>query len=186
MRKHRDLIKTYFSGDALLVAMAGIVVLGGLVSGGCQPKGLKEYSNEWLYPEDVSTVYVEMFDSSGFRRGHEYTLTDAICKRIEANTPYKIVSDRDAADTLLRGRLTIGAGILAGERYQGTTLESESLVTVTVSWKNLRTGDLLINDEEVTASASFSSQLGQDFEYAARVGLNMAAQRVVELMEKKW
>lgn len=183
MKTNTDIVKAFFSKGGWLGIVA---VLGCFFSTGCEPRGLKGYSNEWLYPEDVSTVYVEMFDSNGFRRGHEYMLTDAICKRIEAETPYKIVSDRDSADTVLRGRVSIGAGILAGERHTGKPLETETLVIVTLSWKNLRTGELLINNETVSASSSYSSQLGQDFEYAARVSLNKAAQRVVELMEKKW
>jgi hypothetical protein len=34
---------------------------------GCQDMG--GYSNEFLYPEDVGTVYVEMFDNQSFYRG---------------------------------------------------------------------------------------------------------------------
>ena len=61
-------------------ALAGIC--GG--RGGCGEGGLEGYSNDWVYPQDVTTVYVEMFDSQSFRRGHEYVLTDAICKRVES------------------------------------------------------------------------------------------------------
>ena len=50
----------------------------------CVLTGCQGYSNSWLHRQDVSTVYVEMFDTDGFRRGYEFTLTDAICKRIEA------------------------------------------------------------------------------------------------------
>lgn len=62
----------------------------------------------------------------------------------------------------------------------------ESTVTVSVTWKNLRTGELLINNETVSASATYSTQLGQDFDYAAKIAVNRAAERVVELMETKW
>ena len=154
---------------------------------GCGRGGLSGYSNEWLYPDDVDSVYVEMFDSASFRRGHEYTLTDAICKRIEAETPYKIVSDRDFADTVLSGQIgSIGSGVLAVDRETGLPLEREVQFNVTVSWKNVKTGELLINNEMVTASSTYSSQLGQDFEYSAAVAANRAAERVVELMEEKW
>ena len=56
------------------------------------------YSNKSIYHEDVKTVYVKMFDNQTFRRGVEYELTDALAKRIEAETPYKIVSSQDKAD----------------------------------------------------------------------------------------
>ena len=155
---------------------------------GCDQTGWNGYSNEWIYPENVSTIYVEMFDSTSFRRGHEYVLTDAICKRIESETPYKIVSDRDLADTLLSGRIvTIASGILAGERHTGTPLEMETIVTVSVSWKNLKTGEVLINNETIHGSSTYASRLtGQDFDYSARVAVNRAAVRVVELMQTGW
>jgi len=152
-------------------------------TGGCG----KGYSNSWLYPEDVKTVYVEMFDTSSFRRGHEYDLTDAICKRIESQTPYKIVSDRNIADSVLSGTLgTISKGTLSMERESGKPLESESIVSVTVNWKNLSTGDIIIDNDIVYASASYSTFLDQDFEYAAKVAVNNAARRVVERMQKEF
>jgi hypothetical protein len=154
---------------------------------GCGEGGLEGYTNDWLYPQAIQTVYVEMFDTQSFRRGHEYVLTDAICKRIESETPYKIVSDRDAAETVLSGQLgTIRSSVLARDRFSGSSLENETHVTVTVSWKNLETGELLINGEKASASATYSSQLGQDFDYAAKVAVNRAAERVVELMQTKW
>jgi len=153
--------------------------------GGCGEGGFEGYSNSWLVPSDVSTVYVKMFDSTGFRRGHEYTLTDAICKRIEAETPYKIVSNIDSAETVLSGTVGISAGVIAGERYTGRPVEMEALATVTVSWKNLKTGEVLINNERVSTSSTYSTQLGQDLSYAADVAVNRAAEKVVELMERR-
>jgi hypothetical protein len=149
--------------------------------------GIKEYSNTWLYPDDVKTVYVEMFDSESFRRNHEVTLTDAICKNIEAKTPYKIVSNRDTADTLLSGTIGgISSGILATDRETGGTIQREASATVVVSWQNLETGDMLIDRETTTGIATYSSKLGQNFDYAANAAVNKVAVKVVELMETKW
>ena len=157
-----------------------------LFAGGCGPGGMEGYTNQWLYPENVSSVYVEMFDAGGFRRGHEYNFTDALCKRIESDTPYKIVSDRNLADTVLSGRVSIGQGVLATDRYEGTPLEVETYAKISVTWKNLKTGDILVDNEEVNAAASYSSKLGQDMDEASRVALNRAAEKVVELMETSW
>ena len=151
--------------------------------GGCG----KGYSNSWPYPENVKTIYVEMFDSGSFRRDHEFDLTDAICKKIEAHTPYKIVSDRDIADTVLSGQInSIGQGTLTMERETGRPLENEVRVQVKMNWKNLQTGDIIVDNETIFASSSFSTFLGQDFEYAADVVVNKAAQRVVERMQNQF
>lgn len=160
-----------------------LILMGGLGSflGGCQG-----YQNSWPYPQQIQTVYVEMFDTSSFRRGHEYVLTDAICKRIESQTPYKIVSDRNVADSVLSGVLGIGTTVLATDYYSGRPLENETLVNVKVTWKDLKTGSLLIDGKKVFASSSYSSQLGQEFEYSIDRAVNKAAVRVVELMENRW
>jgi hypothetical protein len=145
------------------------------------------YSNEPLFREDISSVYVEMFDNQSFRRGVEYELTDALAKRIEAETPYKIVSSRDRADTVISGQIeSIGAQVLTMERQTGRALENEAVLRAVVNWKNLKTGELLINNRVVTASASYSPYQNQDFNYASTLAANNLARRIVELMEKEW
>ena len=160
-----------------VTAAAAMLSIGGCGGG---------YQNAWLHPEDIQTVYVEMFDTKSFRRGYEYKLTDAICKRIELTTPYKIVSDRNEADSVLSGTMSTWTAVLAGERYTGQALERESTVTVNVTWKNLKTGQLLIHNQTVEASASHSEFMGQDSDYSLSRAASKAAVRVVELMEKPW
>jgi len=75
------------------------------ILGFCGCTEMSGYSNESLFPEDVGSVYVEMFDNQSFRRGVEYELTDALAKRIEAETPYKVISSRDRADTVILSEL---------------------------------------------------------------------------------
>ncbi|MEN8128233.1 MAG: hypothetical protein ABFR90_10585 [Planctomycetota bacterium] len=166
----------------LISAILTSVAIGLISVAGCG----QGYQNSWPYPTEVQTVYVEMFDTSSFRRGHEYVLTDAICKRIEAQTPYKIVSDRNIADSVLSGNMGISTSILATDYYSGRPIENETLVNVKVIWKNLKTGELLISGEKVYASGSYSQPLGQTFEYSVNRAVNKAAVRVVELMETPW
>lgn len=152
---------------------------------GCSP--LQGYSNESLFPEDVHTVCVTMFDNRSFRRNLEYDLTDALAKRIEAQTPYKIVSDQDRADTVITGQIvTISDSALTMDRELGQALEKELNVTAVVSWKNLKTGDLLIDNKTVVASADYSQFLNQGVGYAKNVAANKLAEQIVGLMEEKW
>jgi len=160
------------------MAMTAAVVLS---LGGCSG-----YRNSWVYPENVKTVYVEMFDTTGFRRGYEYKLTDAVCKLIESRTPYKIVSNRERADTVLGGKLSIGVGVLAGDPYTGRALEKESMVSVRVNWKDLKTGEMLVDNEQVYASSSFSPPMGQTVDYSIDRSVNEVAQKVVEQMQIAW
>jgi len=149
--------------------------------------GCAGYSNKSLFPEDVGSVYVEMFDNKSFWRGVEYTLTDSLAKRIEAETPYKIISSRDRADTVISGQIvSVDESWLSTERQTGRPLEKEVELRAVVNWKNLKTGELLIDNKSVSASASYSEWQEQGFRYGSTLAANNLARRIVELMEKEW
>lgn len=153
----------------------------------CGCDGMLGYTNESLFPKDVHSVCLKMFDNKSFRRGVEYDLSDALAKRIEVETPYKIVSNADRADTVMSGQIiSITEFALSTDREIGTILEKEVELRAVVDWKNLKTGELLIDHQEVRASASYSTYQMQDFKYASSLAANNLAQKIVELMERKW
>jgi len=172
---------SYFCPGALML----LCIL--LCLGFCGCTEISGYSNESLFPREVSSVCLEMFDNQSFRRGVEYELSDALAKRIEAETPYKIISSRDRADSIINGQIvSIDESVLSIEREVGRALEKEVQLTAVVSWKNLKTGELLIDNQSVSASATFSEFQKQDFSYASALAANNLAQKIVELMQKKW
>lgn len=167
----------------ILILTSGLVVV--VVPAGCA--GLADYSNQSLFPNDISSVCVEMFDNRSFRRGLEFTLSDALVKRLESDTPYRIVSDQDRADSVMSGQLaSITESVLTLEREIGRPLEKEVVLTAVVNWKNLKTGSLMINNETIAAAASYSDFQNQDFTYASAVAANKLAQKIVERMENNW
>jgi len=180
------ILKYYRHSEWFSSALACLCLcLCAFVPAGCS--GLGGYSNESLFPRDVETVRLEMFDNQTFRRGVEYEVSDALSKRIEADTPYKIVTNPDRADTVIGGQLvSIEEVALSVDRDVGTVLESEVLLQAVVNWKNLKTGDLMIDHRTVSASASYSAYQLQDFKYASTLAANNLARKIVELMEGGW
>jgi hypothetical protein len=169
----------------IFVIFFSLIVAVCLAFSGCGR--MSGYSNDSLFPEDVSSVYVEMFDNKSYRRGVEYELSNALAKRIEAETPYKVISNRDRADTVISGHIaSVGELVLTTERETGRALEKEVELRVVVNWKNLKTGELLINNRSAAASASFSEWQNQGFNYASALAANNLARRIVQLMEKQW
>ncbi len=145
------------------------------------------YSNESVYPDNVRTVSVKMFDNQTFWRGVEYELSDALAKRIEADTPYKIVTSQDYADTVISGQITfINEFALTIERQTGHVLEKEVEIRAVVNWKNLKTGELLIDNQTISSYGTYSEFQQQDFKYGSTLAANNLAQNIVEFMEKKW
>ena len=149
--------------------------------------GCAGYSNQSLYSQDVKSVYVEMFDNTTFRRDLEYDLTDAIAKRIEAETPYKIISNRSRADTIISGQITgINEITITMEPETGRSLERQADIAAVFSWKNLQTGEYLVENAEVTATASYVEFQQQGFGNAAKVAVSQLVERIVELMQTEW
>lgn len=158
----------------LILACCGCVEIGG-------------YSNESLFPKDIRSICLEMFDNQSFRRGVEYELSDALAKRIEAATPYKIISSQDRADTLITGQIVeVNETVLSVERESGRPLEKELVLRAVVNWKNLKTGRYLIENQSVSSQATYSGYQNQDFSYASALAANNLAVKIVELMEIQW
>ncbi|MBU1261247.1 MAG: hypothetical protein KJ757_06985 [Planctomycetes bacterium] len=149
--------------------------------------GCSGYTNQPLYTDSAKSIYVEMFDNTTFQRDLEYDLTDAIAKRIDAETPYRIVSDKSRADTVLSGKITgIGSTALTIERETGRSLENQAEVTAQFSWKNLKTGEYLLENVSASATATYSQFQQQGIDYASKTAANKLAERIVELMQVEW
>lgn len=184
LKKHR--ITHAHTSHKILVLLCAYALVH-FILGFCGCAEMSGYSSESLFPDEVSSVCLEMFDNRIFRRGVEYELSDALAKRIEAATPYKIISSKDRADTVMSGQIVgIGESVLSTERETGRPLEREVRLTAVVNWKDLTTGDLLIDSQSVTASASYSPYQNQDFTYGSALAANNLARRIVELMEEEW
>ena len=171
--------------NSLVFLCSYALLLFVLVCSGCVEMG--GYSNESLFPKDVRSVCLDMFDNQSFRRGIEYELSDALAKRIEAATPYKIISSEDRADTLMTGQIVqVSEMVLSVERETGRPLEKELVLKAVVNWKNLKTSRFLIENQPISAQASYSGYQNQDFSYASALAANNLAVKIVELMEIKW
>jgi hypothetical protein len=177
-----DKTKTHLTQVRFVVRTA--LALYCLAVAGC---GLKGYSNTSLYPDDISSVCIRMFDNRTFWRNMEYDLTDALSKRIEAKTPYKVISNDDLADTVISGQITqVKKSVLIRDREVGSALQNEILIQAVVSWKNLKTGELLIDSRLISATAQYSESLNQGTGYATNLAANRLAERIIELMETRW
>lgn len=128
--------------------MRYLCVLGllALATAGCESGGhftLFGYSTRPNYSEAVRTVYVPIFENKTFRRGLEFELTKAVVRTIEQQTPFKVVSNRDAADTELCGTIVAFTKNILNRNQLNEVREAETVLTVAVVWKDLRTGEIL-------------------------------------------
>ena len=162
-----------------------IVLAAGAVLGGCGG-----YTLDNSYRQGIRTVAVDMFGRGKdvYRREVETRATEAIVKRIEQDTPYK-VTVKSRADTLLTGSInSIEQRVLSFDSNTGDARELELTLHVSYTWTDLRNGKVLAKAEKMSVSGTSvrESPLTEDFYQGSETVLNRLARRIVEGMEAEW
>lgn len=148
--------------------------------------------NASLYPPDIHTVYVPMFESDSFRRNLGEQLTEAVVKQIELDTPYKVVSTPDA-DSVLTGRILGDTKRVVVEDINDQPRDTEVNIVVQVSWTD-RKGNLVSGRNlpippsvvQLSQSGELIPEYGQSGATAEATAIKKLAKRIVELMETPW
>ena len=146
-----------------------------------------------LYPCNIRTVYVPVFESTSFRRNLGERLTEAVAKEIELKTPYKVVGD-PGADSILTGRIVGETKRVVAQAPSGEAREVEVKIRVEVSWLD-RQGSAIRRSEaiclptelvDVGGSATFVPEVGQSVATAHQQAIHRVAEQIVGLMENPW
>lgn len=140
------------------------------------------------YPQGIATVAVDVFENETPQRDFEYDLTDALVKEIEARTPFKVTSS-DRADTILTGRIRrIELQQISKSSLTGLAEEITVGVTIDMKWKDLRTGESLLELDSFTADSLFvPSQPSREPLAIGRFGVaQLMARDIVDEMQADW
>ncbi|OHC04546.1 MAG: hypothetical protein A3G17_01910 [Planctomycetes bacterium RIFCSPLOWO2_12_FULL_50_35] len=143
------------------------------------------YTSRSLIDQNVQSVYVPIFDNDTFRRDLEYDLTKAIKEEILFRTQLKIVDEKHA-DTILTGILKDVQENVLIENPDAVTIESRVNVFVQFSWLDQRTGRILIDKQNVAASAEFIATRNEDVRTGEIEAFVNTARKIINLMERKW
>jgi hypothetical protein len=126
------------------------VLLAGLALTGCEAGGhftFLGYTTRPNYDTCIKTIYVPQFKCTIMldetRRQIPFDLTRAVVREIESKTPYKVVSDPNKADTELTGTIVSLTKNLLNRNPLNEIREAETVLTVGIVWKDLRSGEYL-------------------------------------------
>jgi Lipopolysaccharide-assembly len=171
---------------------AGVCMLAGVMAGagGCGKAGggFLGYRHEPLYPTNVRTVAVEIFENRSFYQGAEFDLTEALAKEIELRTPYKVV-DRSSADTLITGTISsIKQGVLSRTTTGGVPQEMQVTVNVAFEWKDMRSGQVLRARSAINGTGQYvpTEGLSESYSTAQHEAMAELAQQIVSVMQQDW
>lgn len=158
------------------------------IMGGCSSDPSRGYAFAEPYDASVRTVGVPVFANQTFARGTELTLTDAIIKQIQQQTPWRVVSP-ERADTVIEGVITNAElGVLSNDPRTGLTQEQTYRLTIRFSWRDNRTGETRVARENFTATGVFAPArgAGERIEVGQRDAIDELARDIVATMRSAW
>ena len=144
------------------------------------------YRWQSLYRQDVRTVAVPVFTTRSFERGTEFNLTEAVVKQVEATTPYKVVP-RERADTILEGQVVdVSVGALSTDPDSAIPQEQMLGLTVDFTWKDLRSGRILVERRGFEQTATYYPTLGEGRFVGRQQAIERLALAIVQELQADW
>jgi hypothetical protein len=139
-----------------------------------------------LYRQDVRTVAVPIFTTRSFDRGVEFNLSEAVVKQIEATTPYKVVP-RERADTVLEGQVVdVTVGKMSTDPDSAIPQEQMLGVTIDFTWKDLRSGRILVERRGFEHTATYYPTLGEGRFVGKQQAVEKLALAIVQELQADW
>ncbi len=160
------------------------------LAAGCSDDPTAGYTLQSQYVQGIETVAVPIFHRGRevYRRGLEMKLTEAVIKRVELDTPYKVVA-KSRADTLLTGTIDrVSQRVLSYNPDTGRPREMEVALSVTVTWTDLRSGDVIARRTGLRQAATYipPSPFGEEFFHGSTDAIDRLAVRIVQQMQAPW
>jgi len=172
--------------------MRFLLLLPLLLLPGCVGLGY-QVGSQSLFGQDVRTVYVPMVEADPTRRHLAERLTEAICKQIEARSPYKVVG-RPSADSVLECRIVENSQRVSLVDSFNDPRQKTGELVIRVQWRDRRSQDLRQFDvpvwnegaTQVTASDSMVAEFGHSLLTSEQRQIDRIAAQIVGMMESPW
>ena len=143
------------------------------------------YSAKSLLRTNVRSIYVPIFDNNTFRRGYEFSLTEAVRDQILLRTRLQIV-DKDEADSILFGKIThVEENELINDR-RDNIIESRVFISAEIRWVDKRTGRTIVERKNIKQPAEFIVRRNETLTSAGNEAFVGVAQGIIEAMEEDW
>lgn len=171
-------------GPVIIAAMSLMMV--GL--SGCASSPNQGYAAVSPYPSTYRSVALPIFRNDSLMRGFERDLAEALVKRVEQSTPYKVRSEA-SADTVLRGTITaIDMVQLSKDPSTGLANEMMLRMRVNFEWVDLKSGERIVARDGVESSAVFvpSYPAREPLELGRFAAVDQLAQDLVAAMQSRW
>ncbi|MEL7474537.1 MAG: LPS assembly lipoprotein LptE [Planctomycetota bacterium] len=155
---------------------------------GCVGDPAAGYSFAPLYPADVRSIAVPIWENRAFYPGAEVELTEAIVKEIQRTTDWA-VTPSGIAETSLNGAINdIDLETLSIDRDSGLTQEQIVRYRVDFVWQDNRTGEELLRRVDFDGVGSYVPSIGagERPELGRSAAVDRLARDVVRELRALW
>ena len=174
-----------------------LLVLSVLLLPGCAHLGYQvgayQFGSRALFGQDIRTIYVPIVEADPTRRHLAERLTEAISKRIEERSPYKVVN-RPTADSVLEIRIVQNNQRVAIVDSFNDPRQKRGDLTIEVRWRDRRDQDIrqfetLAWNEgatRITANDAMVAEFGHSMLTSEQRQIDRIADQIVGMMELPW
>jgi hypothetical protein len=164
-----------------------LLTLALLVTGcGYQSGSSDNYHWSSLYRPGVHSVAVPVFTNTDFTRGVEFGLTKSVVNQLEANTHYKVTA-KEKADTILEGEIVkVLVNTISQDNLSSLPQEQIVGLVVNFTWKDLRSGKILVERRNFQAAATYYPTLGEDRFVGRQEATERLALAIVQELQSDW
>ena len=146
-----------------------------------------------LFRSDIQTVHVPIFRSDSFRRHLGERLTEAVGRKIETMSAYRLATAAQA-DSVLQGRIISDRKSVTAENKFDTPRALEARLIVQIQWIDrnglplAQLNSIVIPDSLLTISQaeSFVPEAGQSLTTTHQKAIERLADQIVSQMEARW
>ncbi len=155
---------------------------------GCASDPTAGYSFQPTFRTDISSVNVQMFENETYFRGLESELTSAVITELRRQSPYKITSSEQAQTTITGKIIRADLRRLSVGRDSGIAEDVAFLMTIDFTWKNARTGKVIVSRKEFAAAESFvpARNVGEPIEAGQQAAVSRLARDLVNELRSGW
>ena len=162
--------------------LSASLVLWSVVGCGYSTDRDAHYRTENSDKRPIRTVAVPIFQSREFRRDLEIQVTEALKKRLEVESPYKLANEARADSAIYGEVLEVRQGTIGRDFVRVRPRETALTMVVSWHWKDLRSGEILVNRPSFVQTVDYIRPLGEDFYHATQRVSDRMAERILEEM----
>jgi len=170
-----------------LAALVLCLSLAGLaVGGGCASDPSRGYSFSSSYDDRVQSISVSVFENATFHPGLEADLAHAVIRRVQRDTPWRVLEPSTAQTTLTGEIVEVQINRITQDIDGGISQQVAVRLRTNFVWRSSVTGRVLAERRGLAVTETFIPAAGEPIELGLTAATDEMADAILEAMRSVW